>query len=551
MNTKVPSKDTTKEAALTKLPIVILLAAICCFLWGSAFPCIKIGYQLFHIASTDTASQLLFAGLRFTLAGILVILVGSLSSHRFLFPAKASLLNVCKLSLFQTILQYFFFYVGLANASGVKSSIIEASSTFLSILIASLIFRYEKLTASKLAGCILGFGGVILVNVAGNGMDFQMSFTGEGFILISALSYAFSSVLVKKYSASESPITLSGYQFVLGGIVLSLAGFAGGGRIHGFTPVSVLLLLYMAMISAVAYSLWGLLLKYNPVSRVAIFGFLNPLCGVILSALLLNEKNQAFSLAGLVSLVLVCLGIFIVNKGQKASTPNATVDLILFMGQSNMAGRGITSDEHPQPAPSLLPGAGWEYRSITAPDVLSPLEEPFGCKENTESGINDGNMKTGSSILLWQPQTPFMEDVTNRLKAVKSFLADKQISIRHTCLVWCQGETDGDHHMPPEQYLTYFQNFWSALKERGVEHCFLIPIGQYNGEDPSISYDELRACQMSFPDTFSDVSIASTAFQTMKDRGLMKDSFHYYQQAYNEVGTEAGTHAGTFFNNCV
>lgn len=578
MDTKVPSKNITKETALTKLPIVILLAAICCFLWGSAFPCIKIGYQLFHIASTDTASQLLFAGLRFTLAGILVILVGSLSSHRFLFPAKASLLNVCKLSLFQTILQYFFFYVGLANASGVKSSIIEASSTFLSILIASLIFRYEKLTASKLAGCILGFGGVILVNVAGNGMDFQMSFTGEGFILISALSYAFSSVLVKKYSASESPITLSGYQFVLGGLILSLVGLAGGGRIHGFTPVSLLLLLYMAMISAVAYSLWGLLLKYNPVSRVAIFGFLNPLCGVILSALLLNEKNQAFSLAGLISLVLVCLGIFIVNKGQKASTPNATVDLILFMGQSNMAGRGITSDEHPEPAPSLLPGAGWEYRSITAPDVLSPLEEPFGCKENTENGINDGNMKTGSmvtafvnacytqtqvpivalsaskggsSILKWQPGTPFMEDVTSRLKTTRSFLADKQFSIRHTCLVWCQGETDGDHHMPPEQYLTYFQNFWNALKEQGVEHCFLIPIGRYNGEDPSISYDELRACQMSFPDTFSDVSIASTAFQTMKDRGLMKDSFHYYQQAYNEVGTEAGTHAGTFFNNCV
>lgn len=157
MNTKVLSKDTTKETALTKLPIVILLAAICCFC-GEALPCIKIGYQLFHIASTDTASQLLFAGLRFTLAGILVILVGSLSGHRFLFPAKASLLNVCKLSLLQTILQYFFFYVGLANASGVKSSIIEASSTFLSILIASLIFRYEKLTASKLAGCILGFG---------------------------------------------------------------------------------------------------------------------------------------------------------------------------------------------------------------------------------------------------------------------------------------------------------------------------------------------------------------------------------------------------------
>ena len=76
------------------------------------------------------------------------------------------------------------------------------------------------------------------------------------------------------------------------------------------------------LLAAICCFLWGLLLKYNPVSRVAIFGFLNPLCGVILSALLLNEKNQAFSLAGLISLVLVCLGIFIVNKEQKASTPN-------------------------------------------------------------------------------------------------------------------------------------------------------------------------------------------------------------------------------------
>ena len=76
------------------------------------------------------------------------------------------------------------------------------------------------------------------------------------------------------------------------------------------------------LLAAICCFLWGFLLKYNPVSRVAIFGFLNPLCGVILSALLLNEKNQAFSLAGLISLVLVCLGIFIVNKGQKASTPN-------------------------------------------------------------------------------------------------------------------------------------------------------------------------------------------------------------------------------------
>lgn len=179
-----------KGLDLTSLPLVCLIAAICCFLWGSAFPCIKIGYSLFHIASQDTASQLLFAGVRFSLAGVLVILSGSLMNRRLLLPSKASLGNICKLSLVQTVIQYLFFYIGLANTSGVKSSIIEASNVFFCILTASLLFHYERFTLAKLTGCLFGFAGVVLVNVAGTGMDFHMSLTGEGFILLSALSYS-------------------------------------------------------------------------------------------------------------------------------------------------------------------------------------------------------------------------------------------------------------------------------------------------------------------------------------------------------------------------
>ena len=59
-----------------------------------------------------------------------------------------------------------------------------------------------------------------------------------------------------------------------------------------FTASAAALLIYMAMISAVAYSLWGMLLKYNPVSKVTVFGFMNPVIGVILSALLLNETES-------------------------------------------------------------------------------------------------------------------------------------------------------------------------------------------------------------------------------------------------------------------
>ena len=64
------SKPAAREAVLQKGVVVMLLALVCAMLWGSAFPCIKIGYGLFRVASGDAAGQILFAGIRFTLAGI-------------------------------------------------------------------------------------------------------------------------------------------------------------------------------------------------------------------------------------------------------------------------------------------------------------------------------------------------------------------------------------------------------------------------------------------------------------------------------------------------
>ena len=304
------------ERFWTKTPVVIIMTFICCLLWGSAFPCVKIGYGMFGISSGDTASQILFAGVRFTLAGILVIIMGSIASRRFLRPARSSVRGIIVLSLFQTIGQYFFFYVGMAHTTGVKSSIIVATNTFFAILLAALLFHYEKLTRNKILGCIIGFAGVILIQIPG-GIDMQLSFAGEGFILISALMYAFSSAFIKYFSKTEDPLVLAGYQFLLGGLVLTAAGYMTGGRLTGFSPASSALLLYMAFISAGAYSLWSILLKYNPVSRIAVFGFMNPVLGVILSALLLGEQNQAFSIFGIMSLVLVSLGIITVYAVKK------------------------------------------------------------------------------------------------------------------------------------------------------------------------------------------------------------------------------------------
>lgn len=301
---------------LSRLWVVFLLAMLSCFLWGSATPAIKIGYETFGIASSDTVSIILFAGIRFFLAGILVIIVQSVMAGKFIKPEKGSFPSILKLSLAQTMVQYFCFYVGLAHISGVTGTILSGASGFFSILMASLIFRYEKLTVAKIIGCIMGFSGLIIMNVSfDGGTSFHFSFWGEGLVLLSTLSLALSGILAKKYSARFSVVMLSGYQFILGGLVMMIVGFALGGRIEIVPQASAyILLLYMAFISAVAYSVWGILMKNNPVSRVSIFNFMTPLFGVLLSAIFLGEVDQALQWNKLAALALVSAGIYVVNR---------------------------------------------------------------------------------------------------------------------------------------------------------------------------------------------------------------------------------------------
>ncbi len=302
-----------KKEFLTKNIVVWIGAMICCLLWGSAFPGIKIGYSQMNIASSDTASQILYAGCRFLLAGILAVAIGSLAGRKFLYPTKKALPKVFTLSMFQTVIQYLFFYIGLAHTDGTKASIIEGMNVFVAIVVSSLIFRMEKLSVSKIVGCIIGFVGVVLVNISGSSLDMSLSLTGEGFIFFSTVSYAFSSVLLKKYSADENTVMLSGWQFTLGGTLMIILGLVMGGELTTVTFAGMAMLIYLAFVSAIAYSLWSLLLTYNPVSKVTVFGFMNPVFGFILSAVFLKEA-AALSAMAIVSLALVCAGIYIVNS---------------------------------------------------------------------------------------------------------------------------------------------------------------------------------------------------------------------------------------------
>lgn len=151
---------------------------------------------------------------------------------------------------------------------------------------------------------------------------------GDGAVLLAALANGFSISLFKRYAEGEDTLTLCGYQFIVGGGLLLLTGLCFGGTLPHFTGQSLLLLGYMVLLSAVAQTVWSALTRYNPVGRVAVYGFLNPVFGVLLSALFLREGQQAFTPYSLAALVLVCVGIFVVNR-------------------SDTPGRGAQADQQP------------------------------------------------------------------------------------------------------------------------------------------------------------------------------------------------------------
>ena len=305
----------SKNSLLTHPVIVTLLALICCALWGSATPFIKIGYEL-CLPERDVASTILFAGIRFFAAGIFTIIIFSIARRKFLYPKLKNLGKVGTVAVFQTVLQYIFFYVGLANTSGVKGTILSGSSTFFAILIAALVFGQEKLTVKKIVACVVGFAGIILINL--NGLSFSMNLLGDGFVIFSAVSLGISSTLIKKFSKDEDPVTISGYQFIAGGAFMIVIGLAFGGRVDLSSASGIGTLVYLSLLSAVAYSVWGILLKYNPVSKVTVFSFTTPVFGVILSMLLLTESSGVDILNLIAALLLVALGIFILNADLKA-----------------------------------------------------------------------------------------------------------------------------------------------------------------------------------------------------------------------------------------
>lgn len=300
------------EKLFSKPVNAFFFSVLCTFLWGSAFPCIKLGYESFAISAGDIGGKLLFAGIRFVGAGLLTLGIFWIMNRRVILPKKEEMGGICAVGFVMTFFQYVCFYIGMANTTAVRGSILNATETFFAVVMAHFFTKNDRMTVRKGLGCLLGFLGILAINLKGmeGGAGHLL---GDGLIIVAGFSFAAGTTVNKRVSARTDPTLLTGCQLFFGGLLLIAGGLICQGRLSRVTAGGLSLLAYMATLSAVAFTLWSLLMKYNKMSKISIYNFLTPVFGGLLSALVLGE--EFFRISTLLALCLVCGGICVVNTG--------------------------------------------------------------------------------------------------------------------------------------------------------------------------------------------------------------------------------------------
>lgn len=285
-------------------------ALACCLLWGSAVPSVSVGYGLFGVQGSDAGGQMAFAAVRFVLAGACILAGWALRNRRPPALSGRGAADAAKLCLTWTVGQYTCYYLGLAHATGVSASLVQGLEVFVALVVGACVFHTEPLTVRKVAGSLVGLGGIALSNWGG-AMGF--SWGGEGLLTLATVFAAVASVLASRYSQHTDPVLLAGWQFVMGGAVLWAIGAALGGALSPSGPAAWGVLAWLVAVSAVAYTVWSVLLASHPVSSVVVYSFTLPLFGVAVSLLVLGDQGHPLGPVALLSIAVVCAGIWLVE----------------------------------------------------------------------------------------------------------------------------------------------------------------------------------------------------------------------------------------------
>lgn len=304
---------TTEKKSIFQRPLwVTLFALTAAIAWGWAYPLIKLGFAEFGITQTMTGSKMLFAGIRFALAGAILLIIAAATKRNFRMSKPADWSYMLVFALLNTTLHYSFFYIGLSHSDGARAAIINSLSVFLVVLLACLFFKSDRLTSKKILGCAIGITGILILNV-GKGGGGQFTLMGDGMIVLNALCSAFASLLTRGLARRVDVFVGTGYSLFFGGFLLVIPSLMMHGTLPHITGGGLIILGLLIAISALGFALYNQLISCNPVGKVAIYNSLIPVVGALTSCLCLGEP---FYTKYLIAALLAMSGIYIINKGK-------------------------------------------------------------------------------------------------------------------------------------------------------------------------------------------------------------------------------------------
>lgn len=284
-----------------------------CFFWGSTYLAIKIGVRNFP--------PFMFAGTRFVIAGSLMILYSKLKGYSFPHN-KINIMKVSVVGLFMLLGgNGLVVFTQQWVHSGIASLLVATVPLFMAI-IEILILKHKKMDYRGFIGLALGFGGVAYLTLVDKGVG-VIDFKGTLLLLMASLSWSIGSVFSKSIKTNSSIISNIGIQMLAGGIGLFIIGTISGEitRVY-FTKSSSLALLYLIVFgSIVGYSCYIYVLSKWPASKAGTYAYVNPVVAVGLGAIVLNEP---FNLSIVVSMIIIIMGVFIV---QRAKVEDSKIDI--------------------------------------------------------------------------------------------------------------------------------------------------------------------------------------------------------------------------------
>lgn len=268
---------------------------VCAALWGSAFPAIKTVYGQWERDGVATGLEALwwFAGVRFTLAGAMLLAIARRPLEQLRASPKAGLI---RLGLFQTVAQYVFFYWGMALASGSLAGLTVATGSFWWMLLAPLLAGAAWPRPKQWLAVGIGAAGLVVATqapVSGGGESWK----GVILLVISTGCGALGLIQVGPLSAHMGARAATGYSLLGGGLVLLALGGRSFPRAAELLSLPVIgLTLWLAFVSAAAFSLWNHLSTRHPVPLLAGYRFLIPLAGMFESLLFLPGEKASSGL---------------------------------------------------------------------------------------------------------------------------------------------------------------------------------------------------------------------------------------------------------------